>query len=71
MELLSELLGHMVAEVPPPPHPPEDRLLTLSVCKGTERAPRAVASLAHIVAFCRFVDLGNQTKHGGLVICFL
>lgn len=51
--------------------PAEDCLLTLNVCKGTERAPRAVASLAHVVAFCRFVDLGNQTKYGGLVLCFL
>lgn len=48
----------------------EDCLLTLNVCKSTERTPRAVAGLAHIIAFCRLVDLGNQTKHGSLVICF-
>lgn len=50
------------------PQETEGCLLTLYVCKGTERAPRAVASLAHIVAFCRFVDLGNKTKDGRLFI---
>lgn len=45
-----------------------DYLLTLNMCKGTERAPRAVASLAHVIAFCRFVDLGNKTKYGSLLI---
>lgn len=67
MVLHDEILGHREAEVAWG----FGCLLTLNVCKGTERAPRAVASLAHIVAFCRFVDLENQTKHGGLVTCFL
>lgn len=39
---------------------PQGRSLTLNVCKGAEGAARAVPGLAHVVAFRRFVDLGEK-----------
>lgn len=48
---------------PDPPSCSGMEVLTFHVCEGTERAPRAVPSLAHVVALGRFVDLGKIKRH--------